>query len=101
MKNRKTTRQSFDNEALDPVELHAKNYWQRCLLRQLKTLKEGREHSDRWVVADHDLSFAACQLALLLFGPDDGSTNRGDIERQMQNVMEMSFYWTGAERASW
>jgi len=45
-----------------------------------------------WTIdADHDIRVASWRIAGLLFGPDDGSMERDDIECQVQRVIAESF----------
>jgi hypothetical protein len=101
--------EDFDNEALDAVEPHTEVYWRLACSVQAPVEHNGQpptlpdpgdpDHHDgfhgyRWTVDNYDIRFASHQLATLLFGPDNGSMNRDDIECQMQKVMKMSFDWT-------
>jgi hypothetical protein len=57
----------------------------------------------RWSVdQDHDLRVAPWRVATLIYGEDDGSMERDDIECQIQEVIAQSFDYTtvndGSER---
>ena len=96
----------FDNEALNATDPHTANYW-----RLARSGQEHVNHDDplpdpgdpdhhesyygyRWLVDDRDIVHASFQIATLLFGPDNGSPNRDDIECQIQKVIKTSFDWT-------
>jgi hypothetical protein len=51
-----------------------------------------RDDDDHIYLVDHrDLMVASWHLATLIYGPDDGSIERDDIECQMQDVMRAHF----------
>lgn len=49
----------------------------------------------RWTVdQDHDVRVASWRVAELIYGEDDGSMERDDIECQIQGVLARSFDYT-------
>jgi hypothetical protein len=46
-----------------------------------------------WHVEHYDIAHASFQIAALLFGPDNGTSKRDDIECQIQKVMMTTFDW--------
>jgi hypothetical protein len=45
-------------------------------------------------VDEQDIVFASWEIAKLLYGPDDGTEERDDIECQIQEVIKASFEMT-------
>ena len=90
----------FDNAALDAVFPHVENYWQLVQscpepVTYGDPIPQPADEPDGpWTVGHHDIKVASFQLAMLLFGPDNGSMNRDYIECQMQEVMKIAFGYT-------
>jgi hypothetical protein len=52
----------------------------------------GMVEDEEWTVnGDHDIRVASWRVASLLFGPDDGTMERDDIECQIQEALKESF----------